>query len=140
MHLCLRILERVFVTKKCTQRKTLNTLYSKYQIIEILENFFQNMTCFLWIKLISYLIHLKYWYYNTPSLQLPASLAISVIFFPVQLKPLFNAILIMFLIGFPIFPYHIWPHATVIGYTSFILRDTFFQAGWKFLSIPVIWA
>ena len=29
------------------------------------------MNCFPWIKLISVLIHLKQWYYNTPSLKLP---------------------------------------------------------------------
>ena len=45
-------------------------LCSNYQIIEILEIYFGNMNCFPWIKLISVLIHLKNWYYNTPSLQL----------------------------------------------------------------------
>ena len=32
------------------------------------------MNCFPWIKLISVLIHLECWYYNTPSLQLPCLL------------------------------------------------------------------
>ena len=42
-----------------------------YRIKKILENYFQNMTCFSWIKLISVLICLKYWYYNTLFLELP---------------------------------------------------------------------
>ena len=46
-------------------------MYSKYQIIKILENCFQNIKCFSWIKLIPVLIHLKYWYYNSPYLELP---------------------------------------------------------------------
>ena len=33
---------------------------------------FKNMNCFSWIKLTSVLIRLIYWYYNTPSLQLPS--------------------------------------------------------------------
>ena len=47
------------------------SMYSKYQLIKILENCFQNMNCFSWIKLIPVLIHLKYWYYNSPYLELP---------------------------------------------------------------------
>ena len=46
-------------------------MYSNYQIMKILESCFQNMNYFPWAKLISVLIHLRYWYYNTPSLQLP---------------------------------------------------------------------
>ena len=42
-----------------------------YQIIKILENCFKNITCFSWIKLISVLLYLKYWYCNTPSWELP---------------------------------------------------------------------
>ena len=37
----------------------------------MLENCFQNMNCFPWIKLMSVLIHLKYFYYNIPYLDLP---------------------------------------------------------------------
>ena len=58
-------------------------------------------------------------------LQLPitfsfsASLTISVQFYSSQLNPLFKTILIIFFIGFLIFPYPIWPHATTsIGYTK----------------------
>ena len=45
-------------------------MYSKNQIINILESCFQNMNCFSWIKLMSVLIHLKYWYFNFPYLEL----------------------------------------------------------------------
>ena len=45
-------------------------MWSKYQIMKILENCFQNMIYFYWIKLIPVLIHLKYWYYNSPYLEL----------------------------------------------------------------------
>ena len=42
------------------------SIYSKYHIIKILEY------CFSWIKLIiPVLIHLKYWFYNFPYLELP---------------------------------------------------------------------
>ena len=46
-------------------------MYSKYQIIKILGNCFQNMSCFSLVKLIPVLIHLKYWYYHSPYLELP---------------------------------------------------------------------
>ena len=46
-------------------------MYSKYQIVKLLENYFQNLNCFSWIKLIPVLIHLKYWYNNFPYLELP---------------------------------------------------------------------
>ena len=36
-----------------------------------MENCFQNMNCFAWIKLIPVLIHLKYWCYNSLYLELP---------------------------------------------------------------------
>ena len=44
---------------------------SKYQIIKILQNCFQNMNWFSWIKLIPVLIRLKYWYYDSTYLELP---------------------------------------------------------------------
>ena len=46
-------------------------MYSNYQIRKILENYFQIVNFLPWIKLTSVLIHLKYWCYNTPSLELP---------------------------------------------------------------------
>ena len=75
------------------------------------------MNCFFWIKLIPVLIHLKYWYYIFPHLELfPASLNISVTFYHSQLKHLFNTILIMFFIGYAILSYLIRPHViTSIG-------------------------
>ena len=39
-----------------------------------MENCFQNTNCFSWIKLILVLIHFKYCYYNTPSLERPCLL------------------------------------------------------------------
>ena len=59
-----KILEKIFITKKITQCRTSCTL--KIDILEtpdkikILENCFQNMNYFSWIKLIPNLIHLKY--------------------------------------------------------------------------------
>ena len=78
-------------------------MYSKCQIIKILENCFQSMNCFSWTKLIFVPIHLKYWCYNSAHLELH-SLTISVKLYTSQLKPLFSTILIVFFIGFPIFP------------------------------------
>ena len=76
--------------KKCTQFKISHTLktdvfqlldnknvrklFPNYEtffldqaIIKMLENCFLIMKRFSWIKLIQVLIHLKYWYYNSPS-------------------------------------------------------------------------
>ena len=68
-----KIQEKIFINKKFTQCKTSRTL--KIDVFEIpdnkiLENCFQNMNCFSWIKLIPVLIHLKYWYYDSPHLEL----------------------------------------------------------------------
>ena len=43
--------------------------FSNYHIIKILEIVCRNMNCFLWVKLISVLIHLKYLYCNTSCLE-----------------------------------------------------------------------
>ena len=80
-----------------------------------MENCFQNMTCFSWIKLISFLIYLKYWYYNT--LPLPHLIKS----WP-TISSLFNTTLIVFFIGFPILSYPIRPRATLIGYTKLNAR------------------
>ena len=66
------------------------------------------MNCFSWIKVISVLVHFKYCQYNIPSLQL--TLAIPVKFHPGQVKPLFNAILIMVFIGFFVLPHSTTRH------------------------------
>lgn len=70
--------EKVFITRKCTPCITELTKThltpsknSNYLIITKLESVFKNKNCFSWIKLISFLIHFKYWYYNTSSLELP---------------------------------------------------------------------
>ena len=88
-------------------------MYSKYQIIKILENCFQKRNCFSWIKLILGLIQLKYRYYNSPYLEHSClSLTISVKYYHIQLKPLFNTILLMFFIGLTILFSPIRQHST----------------------------
>ena len=44
-------------------------MYLKCHIIKILENSFRNTNCYSWTKLILILIHLKYWYCNSPQLE-----------------------------------------------------------------------
>ena len=80
---------------------------------------FQNMSCFSWIKLIPVLIHLKYWYWNTPSLDLPCLSHHICEISPWPIETYFKTIFIMFSIVFPIFSYNIRTHATTsIGYTK----------------------
>ena len=72
------------------------SMYSKYWLIKVLENGFINMDCFSWIRLIPFLIHLKYWYYNSLCLKLPC---LSHYFCQILSYPsetLFNTVLIMF--------------------------------------------
>ena len=76
------------------------------------------MTCFARIKLILVQIHLKYWYCNTTSLQLPL--------FPRRLclnETLLNTILIMLLIGSPIL---LLPYSTT--YRNYWIYQTIYQA------------
>ena len=91
-------------------------MHSKYQIIKILENCFQNTHCFFLDQCNSSLVHLK-WYCNFPHLEPPCfSLIISVKFCSSQLKLLFSAILVMYFINFLTLSYPIRPHAiTNIG-------------------------
>ena len=57
----LRKTSEVFISKKCTQCKKSHTLKAlNYQIMKILENGFQKINCFSWIKLILVLILLKH--------------------------------------------------------------------------------
>ena len=117
-----KILGKVFITKKFTQCKTSHILkLDAFEIpdkIRILEDFIQNMNCFSWINLVPVLVHLKYLYYDSPY-SFPASCTASVKFYPSKLKSLFNTILIMFFIDFPIFSYPIRPLTTTsIGYTK----------------------
>ena len=60
-----KILEQVIITKKCPQRKTLHIL--KTDVLELSDT--KNIGKVL-IKLISFFNYIKYWYYNTSSLQL----------------------------------------------------------------------
>ena len=63
-----KILEKDFITNKFTQCKNITHLkklmYSKYQVIKILDNYFKNMKYFTWIELILFLIHSKYCRYQ----------------------------------------------------------------------------
>ena len=108
------ILDKVFIAKKCTQCKTSHTLEKpNYQIIKILENCFQNMNCFPWIKLISVLIYLKYYYCN--NLELPCLFRYLCQISPSSTeKPLFNTIFVMFYIRFRTF-------STPCDHTSYLL-------------------
>ena len=119
-----KILGKVFITKKFTQCKTSHILkIDAFEIpdkIRILEDFIQNMNCFSWINLVPVLVHLKYRYYNSPY-SFPTSCTTSVKFYPSELKSLFNTILIMFFIDFPILSYShstkhhhkYWIHQTI---------------------------
>ena len=72
------------------------SMYSKHHIIKVLENCFQNINSFSWIKLILGSSYNSSW-----------------------LKPLYYLIFIMFFIVFLISSYLIKPHATTsIGYTK----------------------
>ena len=98
-----KILDKVFIAKKCTQCKTSHTLEKpNYQIIKLLENCFQNMNCFPWIKLISVLIYLKYYYCNNLELRCLFRYLCQISPSSTE-KPLFNTIFIMFYIRFRIF-------------------------------------
>ena len=85
---------------------------------KFLDNFFHNMKHLSWIMQIPVLIHLKYWYYNNLSLELPFLLNRLC-----QLKRFFSTVLIMLFVGFPILSYRIWPHVTSIGYTKHAIRQ-----------------
>ena len=92
-------------------------MFSNYEIIKILENCFQNMICFPWIKLILVIIHLKYWYYNTSSLEIPYLLChLCQIFFCLTGTPLQHNPHHLFFISFPILSCPIQIHTTIIGY------------------------
>ena len=111
-----KILEKVFITKKYTQCKT-GTL--KIDVLKNWKSFFQNMSCFSRIKLIPVLIHLKYLYWNTLSLDLPCLSHHICGISPWSIETLFNTIFIMLFITFPIFSYNIRTHTTTgIGYTK----------------------
>ena len=104
-----KILEQVIITKKSPQRKTLHIL--KTNVFELLNTKNIGQLFHFWtISNVDTTIPLPY--------SFPASLAISVKFPPGQLKPLFNAILILFFINFRVFSYPIRSHATITGYTK----------------------
>ena len=90
-------------------------MYWNYHIIKILENFFQNKNLFLWIKLISILLHFSYWYYNIASLEL-----LCLTCHLCQISPWLTEtpLQYIFFIGFPILSYPIRQHATIPGCTK----------------------
>ena len=91
-------------------------MYSKYQIIKILENCFQDMNCYCWIQLIPVLIDLKYWYYNLPRLELPClpHYLCRILPYPTETPLKHNSSHVLH--RFPYFSYLIWPQAiTIIG-------------------------
>ena len=118
-----KILEKVFITKKCTQCTTLHTLktdalesqdnknigklFSKYELVFLDQ---ANISDPSQILILQFPIPHPY--------SFPASLAISVKFPPGKQKFIFNTILIKFFIVFLIFFYPVLPHATIIGYTK----------------------
>ena len=100
-----------------------NMMYSKYQILKILKNCFQNMNCSFRIKLILVLIDLKNWYYHSPHAELPYIPYHLRQVFPEPTESLSNTNLIMFFIGFNILSYSIRPQATTnIGYTKSYIK------------------
>ena len=122
-----KIFAKIFNTKICTQRKTLNTLktdvfelpdnknigklLSKYELFSLdQDNFISDPSQIL---ILQYL-------FPTGS----PSLTICVKFPPCQLEPLFNVVLIMFSIDLPIFSYPIRPHATVVVYIKLYAKPS----------------
>ena len=113
-------------------------MYSKYQIIKILKNCFRSMNCFSWIKLILVLIHLKYWYYNSPYAELPYLPHHICQILPQPAKTFFNINLIMLASSNPLqhkphhvlrrFQYCVLLHLTKshqsIGYTKSYIKPS----------------
>ena len=100
-------------------------MYSKYQIIKMLKNWFRSMNCFSWIKLILALVHLKYWYYNPPYAELlyRRHHICQILSYPTETP--FNTNPIIFCIGFNILSYSIRPRATTsIGYTKSYIKPS----------------
>ena len=85
------------------------SMYLKYQIIKILENCFQKVNCFSWIKLTPILIHLEYCHHNFPYLELaclphyPCHILSKPTEIPLQYSP--HHVLHRF-------PYFVVPHST----------------------------
>ena len=90
----------------------------KYQIMKILGNCFQNINCFSWIKLIQVLIHLKYWYYNSPYLEIPCLPHHLCQNLPWPTETLLSTILVMLFVGFPFF----LTHSTTSHHTYWIYQ------------------
>ena len=114
-------------------------MYSKYQILKILKNCFQNMNCSFWIKLILVLIHLKNWYYHSPHAELPYIPYYLRQVLPEPTETFSNTNLIMFFIGFNILSYSIRQQATTsIGYTKSYIKpkQSNLLSSWIQIMIP----
>ena len=120
-----KILEKVFITKKWTQRKTLHTL--KTDVFELPDT--KNIGK-LFSKYELFSLN-QFWSISNIDTTIPhsnsfsPSLDVSVKFSPGQLKPLFNAIPIISFVVFPIFSYPIRSHATVIWCTNPYAKPSF---------------
>ena len=114
-------------------------MYSKYQILKILKNCFQNMNCSFWIKLILVLIHLKNWYYHSPHAELCYIPYYLRQVLPEPTETFSNTNLIMFFIGFNILSYSIRQQATTsIGYTKSYIKpkQSNLLSSWIQIMIP----
>ena len=89
------------------------------------------MNCFSWIKLIPVLNHLKYWYPNTPSLELPFLRHHLCQISPWLLESLFNVILIMFFIAFPVFPYTVLQVLDIPNHVASQVNEIYYQAMYR---------
>ena len=89
-----------------------------------MENYFQNMNCFSCIKLISFLIYLKYWYYSTPYLDLPwlPHHVCQVLRYPNETLVQHNPHHVLYC-----FPYFVLPHSITLHHKYWIYK-TIFQA------------
>ena len=109
-----KTLQQVFITKKFTQCKTSRTL--KIDVFEIPD--YKGIRK-LFSKYEPLFLDQKHFRFDSSQIFPIASFIISVKFYSSQLKPFFNTIPIMFLIGFPILSYPIQPQpATSIAYTK----------------------
>ena len=114
-------------------------MYSKYQILKILKNCFQNMNCSFWIKLILVLIHLKNWYYHSPHAELPYIPYYLRQVLPEPTETFSNTNPIMFFIVFNILSYSIRPQPTTsIAYTKSYIKpnQSNLLSSWIQIMIP----
>ena len=88
-----------------------------------MKNCFKNMNVFNKIKLISALIHFKYWYYNAPSLELPCLPRYLCQFspWPTETPLQYNPHHVLYR-----FPYFVWLHSTT--HHNYWMYQTIYKA------------